>query len=79
MSGADVTQVQEWIGELAAAYPELGTLPVTGYYGTQTEAAVTRFQELFGYMPTGTVGPLTWTAMARTVLRLRENNGEAPR
>lgn len=79
MSGADVTQVQEWINELAAAYPELGALPVTGYYGTQTEAAVTRFQELFGYMPTGTVGPLTWTAMARTVLRLRENNGEAPR
>ena len=79
MSGADVTQVQEWIGELAAAYPDLGTLPVTGYYGTQTEAAVTRFQELFGYMPTGTVGPLTWTAMARAVLRLRENNGEAPR
>lgn len=73
MSGEDVAQVQQWLGELSAVYPELGTLPVTSYFGSQTEAAVRRFQSLFGYTPTGSVGPLTWTAMARQVLRLRES------
>lgn len=78
VSGDDVTQVQNWINELAVAYPEIGTLPVTGYFGAQTAGAVSRAQEIFGLEPSGTVGPPTWDMFARQVLRLRESMQTAP-
>ena len=38
-------------------------LPVTGYYGTQTTAAVRGFQARNGIITTGNIGPLTWAKL----------------
>ncbi len=50
------------IGRNITAIPEI---PVTGYFGEQTENAVLTFQRLFGIQPTGAVGPVTWYTIAR--------------
>ena len=63
-SGEQVTLVQQFLNTISTVYIEITPPSVTGYYGTQTEAAVTQFQNLFGLTPTGTVGPLTWDTMA---------------
>ena len=63
-SGEQVTLVQQFLNTISTVYNEITPPSVTGYYGTQTEAAVTQFQNLFGLTPTGTVGALTWDTMA---------------
>ena len=42
----------------------LGVAPATGYFGTQTKAAVVAYQKGLGITASGTVGPLTWAAIA---------------
>lgn len=49
------------IGRNIAAVPEI---PVTGYYGEQTENAVSEFQRLYGIPVSGAVGPVTWAQIA---------------
>ena len=56
--------MQQFLNTISTVYNEITPPSVTGYYGTQTEAAVTQFQNLFGLTPTGTVGALTWDTMA---------------
>ncbi len=55
-TGTDVTTLQTYLSSDSTLYPE-GL--VTGYYGTLTQAAVTRFQARYGISQTGTVGPIT--------------------
>lgn len=38
-------------------------VPVTGYFGEQTRAAVIAFQRTYGLTPDGIVGPRTWNAL----------------
>ena len=47
---------------LTAALP--GALPVTGYYGGRTGAAVRSYQARVGLRPTGVVAAPTWSALA---------------
>jgi cell wall-associated NlpC family hydrolase len=42
----------------------LRVTPDSGYFGTLTRAAVTAYQKSLGISATGTVGPLTWAAIA---------------
>ena len=58
-----VTLLQEYLNFVSTAYPEIQTIPVTGYFGTQTQNAVLSFQRLFGIQPTGTVAAATWLAL----------------
>lgn len=68
-SGADVTQLQQFLALDPAVYPEA---QVTGFYGALTEAAVKKFQCKHGIICTGTpdstgygnVGPRTMAAIA---------------
>lgn len=55
-SGADVTTLQTYLASDSTLYPER---LVTGYYGTLTQAAVTRFQARYGIAQVGVVGPIT--------------------
>ena len=55
-SNADVTNLQEFLASDSTLYPQ-GL--VTGYYGSLTKAAVTRFQARYGLLQVGRVGPLT--------------------
>ncbi len=55
-SNADVTSLQSYLATMTNVYPA-GL--VTGYYGSMTAAAVSRFQALYGITVTGNVGPET--------------------
>ena len=70
-----VSDLQTYLSFIASNITEIPTLSVTGYFGDQTEAAVTRFQELFGLDVTGSVGPVTWATIAREYDALRANAG----
>lgn len=58
-----VRLLQEYINYIAQFYSEIPTLPVTGYFGTQTETAVITLQSIFGIEPNGTVAAATWDAI----------------
>ena len=77
-----VTLLQEYLNFVAAAYPEIPTIPVTGYFGTQTQNAVLAFQRLFGIAQTGTVAAATWLALTTVYSDLynggRLNDGQFP-
>ncbi len=60
----EVEVLQQYLNALADTYPEIPRVNVTGYFGTQTEAAVLAFQRLFGYQQTGVVEATVWNAIA---------------
>ncbi len=64
MRGADVEYLQTYLSLIGRNYRDIDEIPVTGYFGEQTENAVRQFQALFGIRQTGTVGPLTWNSIA---------------
>ena len=75
-SGPNVVIVQVELNRIAQNYPAIPKLAaVDGIYGSRTEAAVRRFQEIFGLTPDGIVGKATWYALVRlytAVTRLSE-------
>ena len=77
-----VTLLQEYLNFVAVAYPEIPTVPVTGYFGTQTQNAVLALQRLFGISETGTVAAATWLALTTAYSDLynggRLNEGQFP-
>ena len=56
----DVETLQSYLSFIADYYNAIPKIPVTGYFGEQTRAAVEEFQRLFGLDVTGFVGALTW-------------------
>lgn len=65
MSGENVRDLQTYlalIGQNLQAIPEI---PVTGYFGAQTKAAVIAFQNAFGIPANGAVGPVTWNTIVQ--------------
>ncbi len=81
-SSDSVTLLQEYLNFVATAYPEIPTVPVTGFFGTQTQNAVLAFQRQFGIEPTGTVAAVTWYALTEIYSDLyngsRLNDGQFP-
>lgn len=77
-----VTLLQEYLNYVATVFTEIPTIPVTGYFGTQTQDAVLTFQRIFGIEPTGTVAAATWLALTTTYSDLyngsRLNEGQFP-
>lgn len=59
-SGAKVKQMQEQLNVIAGAYPALPKITADGIYGPATEAAVEKFQSVFGLPVTGKVDFSTW-------------------
>ncbi len=74
ISGDDVRMLQTYLQEISRSYPSIPSVPVTGYYGEQTRAAVIAFQELFGPEVTGSVGPVTWDAIASLYVELKDSS-----
>ncbi|MBE6687088.1 MAG: spore cortex-lytic protein [Ruminococcaceae bacterium] len=62
--GEDVRTIQEYLNYLSQTYPEIPYTEPTGVFGTDTLAAVSAFQNLFGITPSGIVGVLTWSSIA---------------
>ena len=76
--GETVRALQEYLNTVAETYPEIPVLPVTGYYGPQTENAVTQFQTRFGLTPTGSVDPFTWEILTSLYSDLSLGNNRNP-
>ena len=60
-----VTDLQTYLNRISQNISEIPSVSVTGYYGDQTENAVTVFQQLYGIPVSGSVGPVTWQQIAR--------------
>lgn len=65
MSGEDVRDLQTYLAAIGRNIPQISEIPVTGFFGSQTRNAVAAFQRLYGIPANGTVGPVTWNAIAR--------------
>ena len=79
----DVRTLQIRLNRISANYPSIPKIPLTdGIFGTDTEAAVKRFQEIFGLTPDGVVGKSTWYNVQNIyigVKRLTDLSAEAIR
>ena len=76
----DVRTVQILLNRIADNYPSIPRIvQIDGIFGTDTEAAVQRFQEIFSLTPDGVVGPTTWYTIQNIyigVKRLNDLNAE---
>ena len=81
--GPDVTVVQTSLNRIGQNYPAIPKVsPVDGIFGSQTEAAVKAFQQIFSLDPDGIVGRATWYQIVRVyvaVLKLAELQSEGQR
>lgn len=65
-TGPSVVVVQVELNRISRNYPAIPKLAsVDGIYGSRTEEAVRRFQEIFGLTADGIVGKATWYALVR--------------
>ena len=75
-SGPNVVVVQVELNRISQNYPAIPKLAnVDGIFGSRTESAVRKFQEIFNLTPDGIVGKATWYALVRlytAVTRLSE-------
>ena len=60
----DVRVLQEYLNYVAASFPSITPVSVTGYFGPRTREAVIAFQELAGLPVSGQVSAITWEALA---------------
>lgn len=60
----EVRLLQEYLNYIARTFTDIPTLPVTGYFGSMTQASVTAFQNRFGLPANGIVEARTWDAIA---------------
>jgi peptidoglycan hydrolase-like protein with peptidoglycan-binding domain len=83
MSGDKVRILQLRLNRISDNYPSIPKVAVVdGIFAEDTEAAVVRFQEIFGLSPDGIVGNATWYAINRiynAVKRLNELDSEGIR
>ncbi len=59
-SGDKVRQMQEQLAVISGSYPAIPRVTADGVYGPATEAAVRKFQSVFGLPATGVVDYPTW-------------------
>lgn len=76
----DVRVAQIRLNRISKNYPSIPKIPLTdGIFGTDTEAAVRRFQEIFNLTADGVIGNATWYYIRRiynAVKRLNELDSE---
>ena len=59
-TGDSVILLQEYLNYIGRTYTSIPHLTADGVYGSQTQAAVSEFQRLFGIEQTGVVASRTW-------------------
>ena len=71
----DVRVLQLRLNRISANYPSIPKiLLVDGIFGTDTEAAVKRFQEIFSLTPDGVVGKSTWYRIQNVYIGVKRLN-----
>jgi peptidoglycan hydrolase-like protein with peptidoglycan-binding domain len=77
-----VLLLQQYINVIADVFPEVNSVSLTGYFGSQTESAVRSIQALSGLEVNGVVGAITWDAIASLYSDIfngsRLNGGQFP-
>jgi len=75
-TGPFVTVVQASLNRIGQNYPAIPKIdPVDGIFGSETQAAVQAFQQIFSLRPDGIVGRATWYQLIRiyvAVIKLNE-------
>ena len=65
-TGPGVVTIQTELNRISQSYPAIPKIPtVDGIFGARTEAAVRKFQQVFGLDVDGIVGKSTWYALVR--------------
>ncbi len=81
--GNDVKYVQVWLNRISRNFPAIPKIPAAdGVFDTATEAAVRKFQQVFGLEVTGVVNAATWykiTYIFTSIKRLAELDSEGVR
>ena len=79
-AGNAVRFLQEYLNRISRNYPAIPKIPVIdGIFGSETEEAVRKFQEIFSMSPTGIVDEATWyriTYIYASVKHIAELNSE---
>ncbi|MDR1928322.1 MAG: peptidoglycan-binding protein [Oscillospiraceae bacterium] len=76
-TGEKVRLLQTWLNALSRQAPSLPALTPDGVYGPATQQAVAAFQQYAQVPVSGSVGPLTWNALAgRELLRAQNESGQ---
>ncbi len=79
-AGNDVRFLQVYLNRISRNYPAIPKIPVIdGIFGSETEEAVRKFQEIFSMSPTGIVDEATWyriTYIYASVKHIAELNSE---
>ncbi len=65
MRNENVRDLQTYINLISRNINEIPNVSVTGFFGEQTENAVSTIQRLYGIPVSGAVGPVTWYTIAR--------------
>jgi len=81
-SGANVRTIQEQLNRIAINYPSIQYNFPDGIFGSGTEQAVKRFQQIFNLTPDGVVGKSTWYQLSYiyvAVTKLAELTSEGQR
>lgn len=76
-TGNKVRQMQEQLARISRSFPAIPTISADGIYGPRTQAAVEKFQSVFGLPVTGVVDYKTWyeiSAIYVAVTRIAELN-----
>ncbi len=58
--------LQGYLNTISEVFPEIPPVPNSNYYGPDTIASVTAFQEWYGLPATGVTNAITWQAIAET-------------
>ncbi len=65
-TGPSVVVLQVSLNRISQNYPAIPKIPVVdGIFGSQTEATVKAYQQIFGLTADGIVGPATWYSIVR--------------
>ena len=72
MRSEDVSYIQGWLNTIATEYPQIPTVPQTGYYGEMTRDAVMTFQQLFGFPVSGAVSPFLFFQLEQTARNIKQ-------
>lgn len=64
-TGDNIVDLQNYLSLISRTLNNIPNVTVNGNYDTQTRDAVYAFQNEYGLVPTGSVGPLTWQKIAK--------------
>ncbi len=73
MQSEEVRILQYYLAVIGAYYAAVSPVPITGYFGEETERSVKSFQRVFGLPQTGIVDRATWNDINRAYLGIVES------